>query len=96
MKYATEKSRMATETDPATGDTTEPEAELRRYLYASLVLSGISILFIPPLFGLLAAICGLVVLLRGRPFYGAALIVIAVIAAVIGMILGELAMLGLL
>jgi hypothetical protein len=66
----------------------EEEPNLTWWIAASIVCSVIALVFIPILFGALAAVDGGVVFFRGNKEMGFALIVTAVAATVFGMLFG--------
>lgn len=76
------------------GQTEDPERANRakQFLIAGGVLGFIAILFLPIVFGILAAFCGILAMYYGQPLAGAGIVAWAVIATIIGYILGVLAL----
>ncbi len=52
------------------GDSEERAKRARQFLYAGVILGFAALLFLPIIFGPLAAICGLLTLYYGRPLAG--------------------------
>jgi hypothetical protein len=71
----------------ATSSTTKPNSWTVPVGY---VCAGLSILFLPPLFALIALGCGIYNASKGRSGHGVALIVLAVMCGLTGMALGAL------
>jgi hypothetical protein len=59
---------------------------------AGYICAGISILFLPPLFALIALGCGIYNASKGRTGYGIAQIILAIACGISGMILGAIVM----
>lgn len=72
-------------------DSEERAMRARQFLYAGVILGFAALLFLPIIFGPLAAICGLLTLYYGRPLAGAAVVAWGVIATIIGWIIGIIA-----
>lgn len=58
------------------------------------VSGAVGFLFLPILFGPVAALCGVVLAVRERTFWGIALIVWGLLSTITGVVLGLLAVLG--
>lgn len=58
-------------------------------MVAGYVAAGISVLFLPLLSGLIAFLCGIYVLIKGRPGHGTTIIGLSILCTVLGSLLGK-------
>lgn len=70
----------------------ERSERAKQFLIAGGVLGFIAILILPIVFAPLAAFCGILAMYYGRPLAGAGIVAWAVIAFVIGVVLGLIGM----
>jgi hypothetical protein len=69
--------------------TESPDHQLHRVIAGGYICAVISLLLLPPAFGIAGLVLGIVSIVRGKIGHGVAIIVLAISLAIIGMIFGS-------